>query len=378
MTDISAISITPSQLHVVLGYALPISPVMIWGNVGLGKSQIIRDAVPEIFEDIAKQVKANRGLDAVPFDGNAQVWERRINDYDMLDFSGLPYAKGGIQHRAVADIWPNVGGKDQVYGVLFLDEFAQAHREKQTVIQRLFDEGRVGDYVLPGHPKSDPDCERGLVLIVLASNRQRDKANSHGMGIQTGTRLAHFTLTPSVEDWLGWAAENDIDPVVLAWIKQMNEYLHKIDPNQRGQEHPTGCTPRGLERLSFAVKSCPPSEIEMPIYAGIVGEEAARSFIAICHAGRSINIDEALVDPDNAPIPSEVGHQFATASLLIRRANKDNFANIVTYLSRHGEGGWTSPEIMVFVVEAIKRRTPLVAETVTYRDWSLKWADIRS
>ena len=53
-------------------------------------------------------------------------------------------------------------------------------------------------------------------------------------------------------------------------------------------------------------------------------------------------------------------------------------ANIVTYLSRHGEGGWTSPEIMVFVVEAIKRRVPILAETATYRDWSLKWADIRS
>ena len=351
---------------------------MIWGNVGLGKSQIIRDAVPDIFEDIAKQIKANRGLNEVPFDGNAQVWERRINDYDMLDFSGLPYAENGIQHRAVADIWPNVGGKGKVYGVLFLDEFAQAGREKQTVIQRLFDEGCVGDYVLPGHYKSDPDCERGLVLIVLASNRQKDRANSHGMGIQTGTRLTHFTLTPSVEDWLGWGAENDIDPVVLAWIKQMPEYLHKVDPSQKGMEHPTGCTPRGLEKLSFAVKGCPPPEIEMPVYAGIIGEEGARSFIAICHAGRSINIDEALVDPDNAPIPSEVGHQFATASLLIRRANKDNFANVVTYLSRHGEGGWTSPEIMVFVVEAIKRRVPIVAETATYRDWSLKWADIRS
>jgi hypothetical protein len=198
------------------------------------------------------------------------------------------------------------------------------------------------------------------------------------MGIQTGTRLAHFTLTASVEDWLNWGAENDIDPVVMAFVRQMPEYLHKVDPSQKGMEHPTGSTPRGLEKLSHAVKGCPPPEIEVPVYSGIVGEECARSFIAIAHCARSISIDEALVDPDNAPIPDEVGHQFATASLLIRRANKDNFANIVTYLSRHGEGGWSSPEIMVFVVEAIKRRVPIVAETATYRDWSLKWADIRS
>jgi len=46
---ISAIAITPSQLPAVLSYALPISPVMIWGNVGLGKSEIIREAVPKIF-----------------------------------------------------------------------------------------------------------------------------------------------------------------------------------------------------------------------------------------------------------------------------------------------------------------------------------------
>jgi len=32
----------------------------------------------------------------------------------------------------------------------------------------------------------------------------------------------------------------------------------------------------------------------------------------------------------------------------------------------------------VFVVEAIKRRVPLVAETATYRDFALRWADIRS
>ena len=304
-----------------------------------------------------------------------------MNDYDLLDFGGLPYNDDGIQRRAVPDIWPNAGGTEPVYGVLDLDEFPQAGREKQTVVQRLFDEGRIGDYVLPGHHKADPKCKLGLVLIILAGNRQRDKALSQGMGLQTGNRLAHFTLEPSVEDWLNWAASSDIDPTVMAFVRQMPEYLHKLDPRQKGAEHPTGSTPRSLEKLSHAVKRCPPPELETAIYSGIVGEEAARAFIAIAHAARSIDIEEALVNPETADIPHNVGHQFATASLLIRRATKDNFSNIVTYLSRlssEEDVGWSSPEIMVFVIEAIKRRVPLVAETVTYRDWSLKWADIRS
>ena len=307
--NISAIAITPSQLPSALAHTLPFSSVMIWGNVGLGKSQIVRESIPEIFPAIAKDIAKDRGVVIratkhvdIPVD-QIQIWERRVNDYDLLDFGGLPYNDDGIQRRAVPDIWPNVGGTEPVYGVLFLDEFPQAERAKQTVIQRLFDEGRVGSYVLPGHPKSDPECKLGLVLIILAGNRQRDKANSHGLGTQTGNRLAHFTLEPSVQDWLDWAAENDVDPTVMSFIRQMPEYLHKIDPSQ-----------------------------------------------------------------------------FATASLLIRRATKDNFGHIVTYLSRLSGGddvGWSSPEIMVFVVEAIRRRIN-VAETVTYRDWSLKWADIRS
>ena len=63
---------------------------------------------------------------------------------------------------------------------------------------------------------------------------------------------------------------------------------------------------------------------------------------------------------------------------MIRRANVDNFDNVVRYVSRIGEGGFASPEIAVFVVEACKRRNHLLAETATYRDFCLKWADIRS
>ena len=378
--DVSAIAITPSQLAETLAYTLPYSSVMLWGNVGIGKSQILREQLPALFPRIVAAVEALRNIQ-INFDpetDEVRIVEIRLGDFDLLDIAGVPFVQNGKQRRALSDLWVEPEEGKRLFIIYLFDEFPQASRAHQTVIQRLGDEGRVSNYELAGHPKTDYNCEKGLGLCVFAGNRQKDKAQSVGMGNQTGTRLVHYTLTPSTENWLTWGAENDIDPVVLAWIKQMPEYLHKLDPNQRGQEHPTGCTPRGLEKLSHALRMCPPPELEMSIYSGIIGEEAARSFIAICHAGRSINIDEAFTDPDNAPIPDEVGHQFATASLLIRRATKDNFANIVTYLSRHGEGGWSSPEIMVFVVEAIKRRVPIVAETATYRDWSLKWADIRS
>lgn len=361
--------IKPSQLTEALCLTLPDSPVMIWGSPGVGKSQIIHDSVEDIFDAVA----SSRGV-INPNVWNPILWERRINDYDLLDFAGLPHIVDNVQKRALPDIWPGVGSDDPVYGVLFLDEFPQGAREKQTAVQRLLDEGRIGDYVLPGHPKSDPDCKRGLVVIVLAGNRQADRANSHGMGTQTGSRMVHFTLAPDVDDWLGWAAGADVDPLVTAFVKQMPEYLYKLDPTAKS-DTPTGPTPRTLEKLSKAVKRFPPATIETAVYTGIVGEECARAFLALCHAARGVNVEEALHWPDTCPVPVETGMQFAAASLLIRRSSTANFDNIVKFVERDG---WSSPEIGVFVVEAIRRRIPLVTETATYRDFCLRWADIRS
>tara|TARA_R110000824_G_scaffold135182_2_gene298284 strand:+ start:24 stop:1148 length:1125 start_codon:yes stop_codon:yes gene_type:complete len=368
--------VTPGQLTGTLATILSAGLVpMVWSAPGVGKSHIINNDLVNVYDQIAAAVAKGRGIKLHP--GEAQVWERRAGDYDLLDYAGLPYVEDGIQRRASPDIWPGVGASGKVWGLLFLDEFTQAGREKQTVMQRLFDEGRVGDYVLPGHHKSDPNCERGLVLIVLAGNRQSDRANSQGMGTQTGSRVIHTVLEPSVSDWIDWANGNDVDPTVTALVRQCPEYLFKLDPSQK-TEVPTGSTPRTLVFLSNLAKQCPPPELETQLYIGAVGEECARAYIALVHAARSINVEEALTNPEGADIPQEVGHQFAAASLLIRRANPDNFANVIRYVERVGEGGFASPEIAVFVVEAIKRRTPLVAETAAYRDFCLKWADIRS
>ena len=368
--------VTPGQLTGALATVLSAGLVpMVWSAPGVGKSHIINNDLVNVYDQIAQAVAKGRGIKLHP--GEAQVWERRAGDYDLLDYAGLPYVVDGIQRRASPDIWPGVGAASKVWGLLFLDEFTQAGREKQTVMQRLFDEGRVGDYVLPGHHKSDPNCERGLVLIVLAGNRQSDRANSQGMGTQTGSRVIHTVLEPSVSDWIDWANGNDVDPTVTALVRQCPEYLFKLDPTQK-TEVPTGSTPRTLVYLSNLVKQCPPPELETQLYIGAVGEECARAYIALVHAARSINVEEALTNPEGADIPQEVGHQFAAASLLIRRANPDNFANVIRYVERVGENGFASPEIAVFVVEAIKRRTPLVAETAAYRDFCLKWADIRA
>jgi hypothetical protein len=371
-------------------------PLMYWGGVGGGKTTIIKTKLPPMLEELITIVSKERkhawltdaykeALEDFPRPHGTTapgIWEFRINDHDLLDYAGMPKAKGDMQTHLVPQVWPGAvewhTEQRRVFGVLFLDEYAQAGKEKQTAVQRLMDEGRMGNYILPGHPVSDPECERGLVFLILAGNRKSDKANSHGMGNQTGTRLTHYVVDPCLTDTVNYGNENNWAPEVLAWIVQDPSWFYKGIPNKSESELPTGVTPRTLENLSKKVLRVQPPEIEFASYAGCVGEGAATSFLAVLHAGRHIDVESALRDPANAPIPQETGNQFAAAALLIRRANRENFANIVQYLERVGENEFASPEIAVFVVEAIARRQPTRKESVTYRDFAMRWADIRS
>ena len=387
-----AYHITPAMMKLTF-MNLVDGPIMFWGAPGIGKTQIIKTELPKQLDAMVAAVGEDRGLDNLverlnesdprPHGTTApHFWEVRINDYDLLDYAGMPKAKGDMQTHLVPEVWPGAtewhDNEQPVFGVLFLDEFPQAVTEKQTAVQRVMDEGRMGNYILPGHPVSDPECKRGLVFLVLAGNRKGDRANSYGMGNQTGTRLLHYVVDKDLDEVTAYGHSQCWAPEVLAWMNQAPEFFDADLPMKGKSELPTGLTPRTAERLSNAVNRRLPPEIEFPTYAGIVGEAAATSFLAVLHAGRSINIEEALADPANASIPQEVGSQFAAAALLIRRANHSNFANVVQYLERTGENEFSTPEIAVFVVEAIARRQPVLKESVTYRDFALRWADIRS
>lgn len=391
--------ITAKDLPTVLEEHLPFANVFIHGPNGIGKTAVLSRCTRRVFKKVAVKklqhevatgerdaavvadvIKEIESLDA---DQIKLADDVRIGNIDLLDLSGLPHVVDKRMKRAVGDFWPQpdpVTGK-KIWVILYLDEFTQGGREKQTGTQQLTDTGRIGSYRLAGHKVSDPNCEDGLVLIVGSGNRQSDRANSHGMGMQTGTRWTHFTMMADLDAWLVWADSVNLNPLVCSFLKMMTvggeSYLFRLDPAQKHQ-HPTAPTPRTWERLAHVLDAGLSAKTERAGIEGIVGEEAAVAFIAVKHAAQSIDVEQALTDPTNAAIPQDTGYQFAAASLLIRLANASNFANVITYLSRVGDGEFTSPEILVFVVEAIKRRQPELADTVAYRDFALQWADVRS
>ena len=110
------------------------------GGTGIGKSAIV--------ESIAHELSGDRKLvrDAVnPKANEFGFIDFRLSLYESVDLGGLPYIDdGNVQKRAFLGNLPQ-GGE----GVLFFDEYSQAHGSLQSIVGQIIYEGRIGEYQLP-------------------------------------------------------------------------------------------------------------------------------------------------------------------------------------------------------------------------------------
>ena len=129
------------------------------GGTGIGKSAIVRAYVDDIAEDRKVVVdKIN------PTQKEFGFIDFRLSLYESVDLGGLPYINdANEQKRAFLGNLP-VSGE----GILFFDEYAQAHNSIQAICGQLLYEGRIGDYSLPKGWK-----------VICAGNRATDRAGSN-------------------------------------------------------------------------------------------------------------------------------------------------------------------------------------------------------
>ena len=105
------------------------------GGTGVGKSAIVRE-LADTLADSRKIV-----LDCIkPTNTQYGFIDFRLSLYESVDLGGLPYIDDeGGQKRAFLGNLPVKGE-----GLLFFDEYAQAHPSVQAVVGQLIYEKRLG------------------------------------------------------------------------------------------------------------------------------------------------------------------------------------------------------------------------------------------
>lgn len=277
------------------------------GSPGCGKSDLVRKLANEY---------------------NLQLIDLRLSNCDPTDFSGYPQvdSKTGRSFFCPMSTFPLENdplpaGKNG--WLIFLDELNAAPPAIIASAYKLILDKQVGDHKLHKN-----------VVLVAAGNLDTDKAYTNKINTAMQSRLIHIELDcQDYKSWLAWAADNQIDYRIQAFINFRPEFLNQFDPNHKDS---TFACQRTWEFLSRLIKKYDPLPADkLPLLAGTVSEGIAREFMGFCDNFKDlVPIPEIIAHPDTAQVPEEPSAMYAMAGCLGNHLDSQNGTPLMTYMSR--------------------------------------------
>jgi len=340
----------------------------LWGQPATAKSDLVRQAAKEW---AAKLIES----------GNLDPWNGQVPDltdretvrklckvislplFDPTDLKGIQnltdVGKDGATYFTRPAIIPRKGDGCVC---LFFDEFPMAPPMVQGACYSILLDGEINGYYLPDY-----------VRRVAAGNRKADRGVNHELSPANRSRMVHFDVEPDNDDWLKWAIEHDIRVEVMAFIRWRPELLHKFDSANRSFPNY-----RAWHMVSDFLNAGMPAEIEQAVFAGLVGEGAATEFVGFLRVYRQLPLPETvLMNPANAPIPSEPSARFAIATALARKAQPDNMDAVVAYMGRFTDSqGNPQPHYGVLCINDAVTVNPKNQHTRAFAQWITQNNDV--
>ena len=366
------------------------------GGVGVGKTAVVRESAKLIADDQGLEFVDLHQQKAFGFGWRDLTDEQfgflsfNVSNYDVLDIGGYPLVDKDEQvlRRVLLDVLPRSGK-----GILFLDELAQCPPSVQKIIQRLLDEGVIGEYTLAGHNRVDPEKKLGHWSVVIASNRKQDGAVVNAIPTSTLTRVHNFEFESDVGDWLEYAEKKKFDPRVTHFIRAFPDLLNTFDPKDR--DAPNYATPRTVEILDTELQTGFFDKIKdtgelLQSLGGLVGRLFAQEFTLFLQTFEDlagINVKEVLSNPEVAQLPTfenefQHGVAFAITSALVSATkSKTHFENAVTYLKRFSaeedsEVREGSPEFLGFYITLSVQKNAKLKETKAFNKYQAQYNEV--
>ena len=283
--------------------------VMLWGQMGIGKSQSIRSLAKIIESETNKRVN---------------VIDVRLILFNPVDLRGIPTANND-KTKAVwlrPDIF-DMDNSNDVINILFLDEISAASPQVQAAAYQITLDRKIGEHKLPDN------C-----IVIAAGNRITDKSVAYQMPKALANRLLHIEITDGFESWNRWAIENNINPMILGFLKFRPNYLNSFDPQTSGLAF---STPRSWEMASNILNYISGDVKEVfNLIAGLVGSGIATEFKAWVKVFKDLpNIDD-IFNGKEVDVPKNPDTIYALTSSMVHYAKKykddmDKITNSIKY-----------------------------------------------
>ena len=260
--------------------------------------------------------------------------------------------------------------------ITMLDEYPKGAEPIKNMLHPMLEVAnpRLGDISI--HPDS-------IVFLTgnLASDAVGDTLKAHSRN-----RIIPLTIRkPDADEWLAWAINNNIEPEIMAWVRQFPQALASYtDPAQGDNPYiynpkkvqTSFVSPRSLERASNIVRVRRDLDADTMICAmtGALGEAGARDMQAFIEYSDQLPTWESTIqDPKTALVPESAGACAIVVFGAIAKITKDTIAPFMTYLERF-EPEWQA----CFAINIAKStaKQSIAFSSPKFADWVQKNEDL--
>jgi hypothetical protein len=303
----------------------------ILGAPGGGKSACARDIVAEL--------------------GVETVVEFTASLRDPVDVLGTPNNTGEYTRWVPPEEFYNLRtGR----AALILEELSDAPIPMQNALCGVIYDRRAGNLQLSKD-----------LFIIATGNRTEDKSGANRITSKLANRTRRFDFQENIDDWTEWALDNDMDPVLIQFLRFRPGLLSDFDANRFANP-----TPRAWERVNLI-----PASLDAGLFfdnvSGEVGEGAAAEYTGFRRIYMSLpDVDSILLDPAGADVPQDPATLYALTGALARKSTKDNFDRVSKYLSR------MSPEFNVMATKDAIKLQPTIKHSRAFIEWASKNAEV--
>jgi hypothetical protein len=320
-------------------------PVMIWGQPGIAKSQVVR------------QVADAAGAELICI---------HLSQFDSVDLRGVP-SVAPLSERVSMTKWnppeilpfegnPNFSKDKPIY--IFMDELPQAIAAVQAPAMQLVLENRLGEHKLMEN-----------VRVCAAGNLETHKSGTNRMLAPLCNRFRHVELQPHMESWEEWALDHGISIKLLAFLRLRGDLLTNFtDSKGKVTMDKSYATPRSWEAVSDTLNDPEmDSSLRYPCNIGDVGEGPASELEAFLKMYEKMpDIDKLIKNPMKADVPDEPAMLYAISAALASKAEKKTYSNIIKYVER------MPPEYGVRTIKDILHRDPELTTTPEFNAYATK------
>jgi|TARA_R110002020_G_scaffold151479_2_gene328514 hypothetical protein len=303
----------------------------------------LRKAIPTIGVELTPIIQSEPGCGKTSILGMIEEDLGDSYDYvyvdcpvmDMSDIAmTIPNHNTKSLENYVGSIFKLDNGKPKV---ILLDEFMKAPKMLQVIFTRLMLERCVGDRKLPEGS-----------IVFGTSNNQSDGVGDT-MLAHAGNRVCIMEMSkPSAEEWLPWATDNKVHPLIRAWVHMFPRALHSYRDEQGEKENPyifnpknpqlSYCSPRSLAKASVIMDNREMLGVNTTSSAlsGTIGASASADMTALMETEKEIaTYDTIIKSPTTANVPESISAQLMTIFMLVDKVDtNDTVTKAMTYVKR--------------------------------------------